>query len=158
MIVRSKSKLLSWWQPSRWQQGWVVFRNTGMLGALYLSGIFLLQNHWVIWFYLTLEASNRYFPLWLQLMVLTFLGWQLDVLFAWPLGSGVVVVALATLWLRYGQAWRQAPTYLMWRLLGWLIANWLLVVLIGLEIFTVSWWLQTLIYVLIIGLLWRRGK
>lgn len=149
---------LTRWQPSRWLHSWVLIRNTALLAAIYLAGHMLVSANFVLWFYLTLEATNRYFPAWLQVLLVTFLGWQIDVLLGWPLGSGVALATAVMIWLRWGRSWRQAPTFVMWRLLGWLLFNFGLSLVLTIPILGVGWWLQTIFYLLLIILLWRRGR
>lgn len=114
---------LSWGESLRWRrwQWWPVIRNALLIVGTYVAGVVSVVFAFPLWMWVMIEAALRYFPFWLQLGVLIFLGVQLDWLLAWPLGLGFVLVSGVWLGLVLGRRWRQTIAFLVWHLVWFTI-------------------------------------
>lgn len=133
-------------QLSRYQvRWWPVVRNTLLIIGTYLAGSVSVMLAWPLWLWLIIEAALRYFPFWLQLVVLVFLGIQFDWLLNWPLGFGLLMLAVVWLVLVIGRQWRHPVAFVVWHLL-------IFVGYLGLtsrlmsELSLTEWWLQLWLY------------
>jgi len=133
-------------QLSRYQvRWWPVVRNTLLIIGTYLAGSVSVMLAWPLWLWLIIEAALRYFPFWLQLVVLVFLGVQFDWLLNWPLGFGLLMLAVIWLVLVIGRQWRHPVVFVVWHLL-------IFVGYLGLtsrlmsELSLTEWWLQLWLY------------
>lgn len=148
---------LQFWKVSSWQKWWSVARNLILLAAVYLAGSWVFWWDLTWWLWVTMEAVRRYFPLWLQLVVVVFLGWQLDVLYSWPFGVGSLIVLLLLTWIELSSRSKDLSRFILWRLLGWSIFHfgwWSITTPVSFR-----WWIwQTIAYLMVSWILWYRGE
>lgn len=113
--------------PWRW---WPAIRNFWLVVGVYVAGAVSVMLTFPLWLWLMIEAALRYFPFWLQVVVLVILGVQLDWILNWPLGSGLLAVSLLWLLFIFGRRWRHPVVFVSWHLISFLIflvmAAWLL--------------------------------
>lgn len=107
---------------SRYQSRlWKYFRNTFLIVGTYFSGLIALEMAWPLMLWLSLEALLRYFPRWLQIAVLIFLGLQMDWWLQWPLGFGLALLCLVWLSLLIGRSFKQGDVFFLWQMVIFLI-------------------------------------
>ncbi len=102
---------------SRYQSRlWKYFRNLFLIVGTYFSGLIALELAFPLVLWLALEAMLRYFPKWLQICTLAFLGLQIDWWLQWPLGLGLAFVTLIWALLMVGQSLKQNELFFLWHM------------------------------------------
>ena len=102
---------------SRYQSRlWVIIRNTLFVLGIYFSGLVSLELAFPLMLWFLFEASLRYFPRWLQISTLVFLGLQIDWWLQWPLGLGLGILTIFWSFLILGRAIKRTELFLVWQL------------------------------------------
>jgi hypothetical protein len=102
---------------SRYQSRlWKYFRNTFLIVGTYFSGLLALEISFPLVLWISLEATLRYFPRWLQMAIFIFLGLQIDWWQQWSLGTGLILISAIWLGLLVGRSLKQGELFFLWQM------------------------------------------
>ncbi len=101
---------------SDYQRLWQYIRNILLIVGLSVTAAWSTFFNLPIWLWLMIEAVMRYFPFWFQAIVFLFLGLQIDFIFKWSLGTGLIYFGLFWLGLLVSRQIVQPIIFVCWQM------------------------------------------